>query len=158
MATTFISKNQKGFWVRDGILEIWLRLAALHLREPGKDDKDAKLLYEIRNNWLFASRGKLPGGVPFDLEKQTNTEQGKAIVLKALMDLGAALRRAPEELDKDTINILGFEGGRVVGDIETWRLMEINESMISLVNGKQYADAADKSFMPGCALERKVVK
>ena len=34
MGTTFIRLGEHGFWVRDSLLELWLRLAALHIKDP----------------------------------------------------------------------------------------------------------------------------
>jgi hypothetical protein len=61
MGTSFvtISKgstgNEPGFWMRDAMLELWLRLLSLHLPEPTDAGKNAASI-EIRNRWLLASR------------------------------------------------------------------------------------------------------
>jgi hypothetical protein len=34
MGTSFVSIGDHGFWMTDSILEIWLRLLALHVEDP----------------------------------------------------------------------------------------------------------------------------
>jgi hypothetical protein len=34
MGTSFVEIGEKGFWMQDSILELWLRLLALHIADP----------------------------------------------------------------------------------------------------------------------------
>lgn len=52
MGTSFVSINDKGFWMQDSVLELWLRLLALHIKDPSKDEE--VVVRRIRDNWLLA--------------------------------------------------------------------------------------------------------
>lgn len=70
MGTTFVTLDPSpGFWMSDSMLELWLRLLALHLPEPTDEEAEAATL-PIRNQWLLASRGYFTGHVPHDLERR----------------------------------------------------------------------------------------
>lgn len=34
MGSTLVYIGERGFWMRDGILELWLRFLALHIEDP----------------------------------------------------------------------------------------------------------------------------
>lgn len=134
--------------MRDGILELWLRLLALHLEDPAKEQTD--VVRNIRDNWLLASRGYFGGHVPTDLEEAVSTSEGRAAVVGAIESLTRALRKAPAKLDHKTLNVFGFEGGGFNGDIERERLLEIAQAFLDLIAGKIQCDATSTEFMPGC--------
>src|SRR5687768_15097526 len=77
-----------GFWMQDSMLELWLRLLALHIAEP---DPDKEVSAAIRNQWFLASRFGFVGCVPHDLEKATATPQGFGLVVDAVTALSSAL-------------------------------------------------------------------
>src|SRR5689334_18414519 len=99
MGTSFVtlsrevSGNEPGFWMRDGMLELWLRLLALHLPEP-TDSGEHQATIEIRNRWLLASRGHFIGCVPHSMEDACATQEGRTVVRMAINSLLAALREA----------------------------------------------------------------
>jgi len=136
--------------MRDGILELWLRLLALHLEDPAKDQ--AHVVRTIRDNWLLASRGYFGGHVPTDLEAAVSTEEGRAAVVTAIESVMRTLKKAPAKLDHQTLNVLGFEGGEFTGDIEREQLLEIAAAFLDLIAGKIQSDATSTAFMPGCRL------
>ena len=120
MGTTFVtlsreaSGKEPGFWMQDGMLELWLRLLALHLPEP-TDGGEHQATLKIRNRWLLASRGYFVGCVPHDMEDACATQEGRAVVRMAIDSLLAALETAKSPLDADTLNLLGIEGGPFPG-------------------------------------------
>lgn len=132
--------------MRDSVLELWLRLLALHVEEPVDEDRLAR---KIRDNWLLASRGYFGGHVPDGLEEAVSTPEGRAIVVTAIESLMKALAKGPEMLDHDTLNLLGFEGGEFVGDIEAESLLEVGHAFLALITGRIEADASSTAFMPG---------
>lgn len=86
MGTTFVTMTRnasgkaQGFWMNDGMLELWLRLLALHLPEPTNDGEYSATV-EIRNNWLLASRGYFVGCVPHSMEDACATQGTQPPVL-----------------------------------------------------------------------------
>ena len=131
--------------MRDGILELWLRLLALHVEDPDEGSVGRM----IRDNWLLASRGYFGGHVPDGLEEAVSTPEGRAIVVAAIQSLMKALRKGPEALDHGTLNLLGLEGGEFYGDVESGRLIQVGEAFLALIDGRIQTDASSTEFMPG---------
>ncbi len=146
MGSTFVSIVGKGFWMRDGILELWLRLLALHIEEPTGERSPAR---EIRDRWLLASRGYFNGCVPVGLDDAVSTPEGRAIVVAAIESLLRAVKKAPARLDHHTLNLLGFEGGEFAENLESERLIEIGEAFLALIAGDIHSDATSTEFMQG---------
>src|SRR3954470_22521914 len=93
MGTTFVAlEDRRGFWMRDSILELLLRFAALHVEDPPEPGSLASV---IRDQWLLASRGWFSGCVPHDLGNAASTAEGRKIVEAAIESLLKALSSAP---------------------------------------------------------------
>ena len=75
MGSTFVSVGECGFWLRDSLLELWLRLASLHIEDP---QESGGVAAKIRDQWLLASRGCFNGCVPIDFGDDIGTAEGKA--------------------------------------------------------------------------------
>ena len=147
MGTTFVAIGDAGFWMRDGILELWLRLLALHVEDPVESGTVAT---KIRDQWLLASRGFFNGCVPDGLAEAVSTAEGLALVRAAIQSLLQALTKAPGHLGKEVLNLMGFSGGEFTSAVETRRLVEVGHAFLDLLDGKITTDASDTSFMPGC--------
>jgi hypothetical protein len=132
----------------DGMLEIWLRLLALHLPEP-TDNGEYKATFKIRNQWLLASRGYFGGCVPHGMEEACATQEGRAVVRIAINSLLAALGDTNIPLDADTLNLLGIEGGQFTAPIERKWLQDIGHAFIDLLDGKIVGTASTAEVMPG---------
>jgi hypothetical protein len=133
--------------MRDGILELWLRLLALHLPDP-TDNGESKSALAIRNQWLLASRGYFNGCVPHGMEDACATTEGREVVRIAVDSLLAALRRESAPLDAATLNLLGIEG-TYTAPIERRWLLEIGQAFIDLLEGKIGDTASSAEMMPG---------
>ena len=133
--------------MRDDFLELWLRFAALHIEDTNEDHS---LAHTIRNEWFLASRGYFSGSVPFQIEENVATGEGKAIVLKAFGSFLSSLRQGPEFLNSGVLNLMGMDGWG--SDIETQRLIQVGESLVQLIEGKNFARPEDSSFMPGSVI------
>jgi hypothetical protein len=147
VGTTFVGIDDRGFWMSDSALELWLRLLALHVEDPVES---GSLATKIRDQWLLASRGFFTGCVPEGLEEAVSTPEGQALVRAAIHSLLEDLKAAPPHLGKDVFNLMGFTGGTFTADIETRRLVEIGHAYLDLLNGKITTGPSDTSFMPGC--------
>ena len=153
MGTTFVtlsrevSGKETGFWMRDGMLEIWLRLLALHLPEP-YDSGEHQATVEIRNRWLLASRGYFNGCGPHSLEDSCATPEGRAVVRCAIDSLLAALRKESPPLDAGTLNLLGIEGVQFASIERRW-LQEIGQAFIDLLDGRITGTVSSAEVMPG---------
>ena len=154
MGTTFVtltrnvSGNEPGFWMNDGMLELWLRLLALHLPEPTNTGTHLATI-KIRNKWLRASRGYAGGHVPHSMEYACATQERRAVVRIAIDSLLAALRKSNMPLDPYTLNLLGNEGGDFTAPIERKWLEEIGHAFLDLLDGKISELASSTEVMPG---------
>jgi hypothetical protein len=146
LGTTFVGIGDRGFWMYDSVLELWLRLLALHVEDPVGS---GSLATKIPDQWLLASRGFFSGCVPEGLEEAVSTPEGAALVRAAIHSLLEALKVAPTHLSKEALNLMGFTGGTFTADIETRRLVEVGHAYLDLLDGRITAGPSGRSFMPG---------
>lgn len=152
MSSTFVEIAQKGFWISDNLLEIWLRLAALHIEAS---PEQALIAHGIRDQWLLASKGFFTGHVPVDLEAMVSSPQGEGIVRRAVESFMRALQAAPASLDCATLNLLGMEGGTFLGDLDTRHLIETSQAFLDLLDGKIATGAAQAGLIPSGSSEKQ---
>ncbi len=134
--------------MRDSVLELWLRLLALHIEDPPAEEEF--IGRQIRDNWLLASRGYFVGHVPDNLEEAVTTDEGRNVVVRAINSLLDALRKGPERLDHRTLNLLGIKLVPWMNDFESHLLIEVGNAFLDLIAGKIESDASSTEFMPGC--------
>jgi hypothetical protein len=145
MGTTFVSVGGCGFWMSDSVLELWLRLLALHIDDPTSPGSPEAT---IRNQWLLASRGYFSGCVPVGLDDALTAPGGEPVVRAAVQSLLTALATAPLHVNKDALNLMGFSG-EFTADVEVRRLVEVGQAWLDLLDGRVTSRADDTSFMPG---------
>ncbi|MEM6469291.1 MAG: hypothetical protein AAF802_06955 [Planctomycetota bacterium] len=145
MGTTFVGIGDNGFWMRDGVLELWLRLLALHLEDPADDSSPCDA---IRSQWLLASRGSFNGCVLLDLGSDISTAAGRKLILEAITSLRSSLENSPETLDHHVLNLLGFSGP-FSGNPETWRLIDVADAFVDLIEGRVTRTVETTEWMPG---------
>lgn len=133
--------------MRDSVLELWLRLLALHIEDPSEEEV---VVRKIRDQWLLASGGYFLGHVPVNLEEAVSTDEGRAAVVHAISSLLEALAKSPKKLDRGTLNLLGIHNLIWMDDFESWRLIEVGNAFLDLIAGKIESDARSTAFMPGC--------
>lgn len=155
MGTTFVSLkthkaslNEPGFWMKDGMLELWLRLLALHLPEPTNTGAQLATI-EIRNKWLLASRGYFGGHVPHSMEYVSETQERREVVRIAIHSLLAALSKSNTPLHADTLNLLGNEAGQFTAPIERKWLEDIGHAFLDLLDGNISGVVSSTEIMPG---------
>jgi hypothetical protein len=154
MGTTFVtiardlSENCPGFWMRDAMLELWLRLLALHLPESNKQSEHSAMS-AIRDQWLLASRIGSTGAVPHGLEEACATAKGRHMIRKAIASLMVALGRSSAPLDANTLNLMCFDGGDFTWIIERKWLLDIGQAFLDLLDGKITCTVRFTEVMPG---------
>lgn len=151
MGTTFVTLSSEssegvGFWMHDSVLELWLRLLALHLPEPTSNG-DHQATIEVRNAWLLASTGYFGGSVPHDLQRACATPEGCDVVRRAIASLLKALTGSAP-LEPGTLNLLEICGEWTQPIERSW-LREIGLAFIDLLDGKITGTAASTEVMPG---------
>ncbi len=144
--TDGITGDEPGFWMRDEMLELWLRLLSLHLPEPN-DNGENTATPDIRNRWLLASRGYFNGCVPHEMEYACSTPERLSTVRTAIDSLMAKLNESKSRLAADTLNVLGNEGYQYF-DIDRERLIDIGFAFIDLLEGHIAHTARSTDIMP----------
>ncbi len=142
--------------MHDGILELWLRLLALHLPEP-TDSGEYQATPKIRNQWLLASKGYFIGCVPHGMEDACSSQEGRTVVRMAIKSLLEALQCAGTLLDSETLNLLGIEGGQFTAPIERRWLRETGYAFLDLLDGKITCNATSTDIMPGSTPYQRII-
>lgn len=130
------------------MLQLWLRLLALHLPEP-TDSGEHKATPDIRDQWLLASRFNFIGCVPHGLEKACATSEGRVVIQIAIQSLTSLLNDAAKPLDSDTLNLLGIEGSQFIAPVERKWLLDIGHAFCDLLDGKITCKSSQTDIMPG---------
>jgi hypothetical protein len=169
MGTSFVtlsrepSEDERGFWISDSMLELWLRLLALHLPEPTDVGETARTptaqgAAAIRDQWLLASRGYFNGCVPHGMGDACLTEDGRAVVRAAIEGLLTSLQQSEAPLDAATLNLFGMQGS-FERPIERKWLREVGYAFVDLLDGKITGLASSAEVMPGSVpYERGMVR
>ncbi|WP_042249967.1 hypothetical protein [Paracoccus sp. PAMC 22219] len=127
--------RRTGIWVNDSILQLLLRLLALHLPEPwpGSEGKDSRT---IRDQWLLASAIPFTGCVRHDLETIGTAPAGLSLTRSALTSLISALDGRPPMLPGQLFSLLGMgDAGSV--DIRTEDLISTAVEIQTLLDDDQ---------------------
>lgn len=154
MGTSFVciadrqAGDEPGFWMRDAVLELWLRLLSLHLPEP-TDAGDNVATNEIRSRWLLASRGYFQGCVPHEMPFACSSADGKKVVRAAIDSLLMSLNQSDVPMDCETLNLLGIERGMFTTPIDRQVLRDVGYAFLDLLDGKIHDTAASTNVMPG---------
>jgi hypothetical protein len=133
--------------MQDSMLELWLRLLALHLPEP-TDGGENSATPNIRDQWLLASRGYFTGCVPHGLEDACILNGGKAAMRSAIASVLGALQSTDAPLEPATLNLLGIEG-HFTRPIERIWLSDIGNAFLDLLDGNVTCDSSSAEIMPG---------
>jgi hypothetical protein len=139
MSQSPIQVGEHGFWVADGLLCPWLRMLALNLREPMRDDsaETVSLIKSVRDRFLFVSKGYCMGWAPIKLEETFATPEGKEVVRAAIITLLDFLSRAPETLPRNALDLWGFDEASTPGyDIKTAWLIEVGKAFLVLMEDR----------------------
>lgn len=147
MGTSFVSVGDKGFWMSDTVLALWLRLLALNLES--KTDRTDPLM-ELRDEWLWQSETAIVGAMDAHLDKVVAGSATKTSVVAAIERLLNELSRHRGKLAGLTLNLLGFTGIAWTEDFEAKDLIEVGNAFLALLAGKIDTEANSTEFMPGC--------
>jgi len=138
-------KDEVGFWMNDAILQLWLRLLALHIVETGQP---SNFIAVIRDQWLLASQHGFVGMVPHDLDKATATDEGLHVVRNAVISLDHVLRDATEPLPPQELNLLGLAATFNVS-IDPEDLRDVASAFLDLLNFNIQSTTSTQGPYPG---------
>ena len=127
-----------GIWVEDSMLQLLLRLAALHVPEPlpGADGADAR---DIRERWLLASGVPFVGCVPHDLDVVAANRNRLSVARAALVSLSSALDDMRPRIPGGSFSLLGM-GEPASRDLATDDLKAIVSDIVGLIDAAMAQD------------------
>lgn len=141
MASSFVEYREKGFWARDGKLEVWLHLLVC---EIDKLDSLPSWLLNLREHWEFQTAGNCSGFMSAKLDEfVTDDERREQILLlseRALQRLDAY----GEVISAGELNSMGVGGksSTFMCDLSPDKFKVIGRAFIQLLRGELDTDAS----------------
>lgn len=134
MGSSFVEFRSKGFWVRDGSLEIWL---ALLVEQIDRDPSPPTWLRDLREQWHIATMG-FNGCVPTELNEYLTTTERTAVALtlskqamRQLVTYGPSI--STEELRRLSAAHPGVHFSR---DVPTHFFADVGDHFMRLLRGE----------------------
>jgi hypothetical protein len=144
MGTSFVEFQNKGFWARDGSLEVWLHFLATEidwLPTP------SPWLHRLRDHWYQQAQSGAVGCLWVGLDDFVTQD---AQVEEVILLCEAALRRLMsygEVLPQDYLNSIASEGSSWSRDVEVTAFTRIGHAFKQLLRGELATDAATSPVM-----------
>lgn len=144
MGSSFTEFRGNGFWSRDFLLEVWLRVLSLHL------DDDVHLpgwQHDLRDKWLLASAGFFSGCIYPALDEFLTDSDRIAAILRASDRSIKSLRAFGDYVPAAFLNALGIKGIFTSDQpIEYYEL--IANRFNALLRGELTTDASTSPVLP----------
>lgn len=144
MASSFVVHQEKGFWVKDGRLEIWLYLLA---QEINKLAEVPPWLAQLREGWEFQTTGTCSGFMTAYLDEFAIDDQRRRVLLELSE---CALQRLDEYGDYITAEQLRATkvgGGGYMCDLPTEGFKRVGQTFIKLLRGEVDTDASTSPML-----------
>lgn len=141
MGSSFVKYDEKGFWARDGGLEVWLHLLVC---EMDKLEAPASWLQELRGYWNDQSTIGLMGCIWAGLDEfVTDDERRKQVLLLSELAM-QRLDDYGEVITADELNAMevGGAGSTFMCDLPPDKFKVIGHAFIKLLRGKLDTDAS----------------
>ena len=144
MGSSFTRFHDKGFWSRDHLLEVWLRLAALNLP---REAYAGGWLRHVRDEWLLQSSGMFGGYITPNLDQLADTPE-KVEQLLAVSDRTIeAVRRCGETVPAAALNLIA-DSGTFTQDYPVDYLEEIHDAFCRLLRRELTWDVSSSPTLP----------
>lgn len=140
MGSSFTQYRDRGFWSRDGTIELWLYLLA---QEALQLDTRPDWLSKAAEDWEIQATAGFTGCVSAGLDEHASTPERAAAVLALAERALAGLRSRGEVLPMAWLNSLGL-GGRgayFTQDVLAVIFIRVGEAFIRLLRGEVIWDA-----------------
>ena len=144
MGNSFTKFRGKGFWSRDWLLEVWLRVLSLHM---GDDVHKPGWQHDLRDKWLLLSNGGFSGWISPSLDDFLTDDERIAAVLRASERSIQSLRAFGATVPAAHLNALGLEGG-FGKDLPIEGFELINDHFTKLLRGELTTDASTSPTLP----------
>lgn len=142
MGSSFVEYRGKGFWTRDGLLEVWLELMS---RESQSDPSAPDWLRAAASEWHEAATIGAVGCVAAGLDRILSDPTRIPIVETVTSRVLASLARHGSFLSVVYLTSLatGAPGDYWTRDVETELFVEVGRKWLALIRGELHTTAAD---------------
>jgi hypothetical protein len=141
MGSSFTRYRDRGFWSRDGTIELWLYLLA---REARQLETRPDWLSKAAEDWEIQATAGFTGCVSAGLDEHASTPERAAVVLALAERALAGLRGRGETLSMAWLNSLGLggPGSCFTQDVPAVIFIRVGEVFLRLLRGEVTWDAA----------------
>lgn len=143
MGNSYTSFKDHGFWSRDGLLELWLKLLANNLPT---DIHENEWLKPVREEWLLQSSGLFNGFVSAQLDVFLDQDEKVRTIISVADRAIDAVRAGGTALSSQALEKLGIEDS--FDDLPTGFLEEIHEAFTKLLRGELAWDQTTSPTLP----------
>jgi len=144
MGSSYTSFKDHGFWSRDGLLELWLKLLAHNLP---KDSAGSEWLKLLREEWLLQSSGIFNGFVSAQMNELLDKDEKVRVVISVADQVIGTVRAWGPTLSVQALEKLGIED-ICDGDFPIAFLEEIHETFSKLLRGELAWDRSTSPMLP----------
>jgi hypothetical protein len=154
MGSSFTRFRGHGFWTRDPLLEVWLRLLA---NEVDRTPNAPAWLIAARTHWHVQATTGLIGWIHANLDEILIDDERVRCVENICRNAPVRLRQSGPVLSRDYLNQLmqdatsGYwmppEVGIFTRDGETWPFTRVGECFLALVRGELGTDAENSPMV-----------
>lgn len=144
MGSSFTEFRGKGFWCRDPLLEVWLRLLSLHI---GDDVYKPGWQHDLRDHWLLASAGFFGGCISPRLDQFLTDEHRVSAILQTSERSIQSLRAFGSYVPATFLNALGI-ADRFGGELPIEWFDLIADRFSALLRGELTTDASTSPVLP----------
>jgi hypothetical protein len=145
MGSSFTQFRDKGFWSRDGLLEVWLRIMCLHMEgeahSPGWQ-------HNLRDTWLLASAGYFNGCVSASLDEFVTDDERVSVILRVSQRSIQSLRAFGAFVPAPFLNALSIDGTEFTADWPIEWFERIADRFTLLLRGELTTDASTSPTLP----------
>lgn len=136
MGSSYTTYRERGFWARDGQVEVWLYLLS---EEAAHVTERPAWLDAAQDHWRFQATTGITGAVSACLDEHLGVAPDRVAAVVALSERARArlLRWAPA-IPKDVVNGFGTggEGSYFAGDLDTDYILRFADAFIALLRGE----------------------
>jgi len=145
MGASLTDFNGKGFYSRDGALEVWLHLLA---KEIGKSPSPGAALAHARDYWQDQATSGANGCIDPGLDDICADAEIRDAVIDLARNVLAWLEAQRPLISEDTLNAMpvGRPGDRFTSDLDPSVFTQIGEAFVKLLQGTLTDEEARRGF------------
>jgi hypothetical protein len=139
MGTSFVEFRNKGFWVRDSGLEVWLHFLATEIdRLPSP----SAWYRQIRDHWYQQAQSGAVGCLWAGLDDFVTTDEQVTAIIQLCEATLRTLASFGDVISQDYLNAIASDGSQWSRDVAIDIFTAVGHAFIQLLRGEIITDAA----------------